>query len=363
MIEFINFSNSYEQYKNEIEESVIEVLRSGRYILGAELERFEKSFAEFLGIKYCIGVNSGTDALILSIRALEIAENDEVILPAETYIASTLAITENRATPVYVDINPDNYLIDVERIENAITDKTKAILPVHLYGQSCNMDAIKNIADKHNLYVIEDCAQSHGSKWNNRYTGTNSTIAAFSFYPTKPLGAMGDAGAVVTNDDSLAYRVKMLRNYGSTVKYHNKIIGINSRMDEIQAKVLSIKLKTLENDNNTRISIANRYNEGITNKKIKKPNVSGLSTHVYHLFPILVDDQTKFQKYMLNNGIKTQIHYPIPPYMAECYIDNGYEWEDFPNASFVSRHEVSIPIYCGMSDDDIDIIIDVINKY
>lgn len=363
MIECINVKDNYNLFAKEYEEAIFRSVNSGQYILGLELERFEKRFADYLGVKHCVGLNSGTDALLFAIRALNIQAGDEVILPASTYIASTLGITENGATPVYVDSTDDTYLIDVSQIEEKITKRTKAILPVHLYGQSCDMDAIGKIAKKYGLYIIEDCAQSHGSCWNQHYTGTQGTIGCFSFYPTKPLGALGDAGAIVTNDDVLADKIKMLRNYGSRVKYYNESIGRNSRLDEIQAAILSVGLKHLSETNGMRQLIAKRYLLEIKNNKIRLPYVSTKSSHVFHLFPILVEDQEGFNSYMLSRGIRTQVHYPIPPYMAECFSQQGHEWAEFPNASYLSKHEVSIPIYSGMKMSDVDFIIKTINEY
>lgn len=369
MIKYTSLLNNFELYQSEYIEANLRVLHSGWYILGPELEAFEASFADYLGVKHCIGVNSGTDALILAVRALGIGTmagggaTDEVIVPAGTYIASVLGVTENGAKPVYVDSNPDTLLMDTELIEAAITKHTKAILPVHLYGQSCDMDSIVAIAEKHGLAVLEDCAQCHGAKWNGKLTGTQGTLAAFSFYPTKPLGAFGDAGAVVTNDDELADKLRMLRNYGSRVKYHNESIGRNSRLDEVQAACLSVGLKHLDEMNKMRISIANRYLEKINNPKVKMPQTDPHSTHVYHIFPVIVDDRDAFQNHLERCGIKTQVHYPIPPYVSECYKDQGYEWDDYPVAGHIARHEVSLPIYSGMPDSDVDAVINAVNMY
>jgi len=376
MIEYTSLLQNYNLYASEYEEAALRTLRSGWYILGPELEAFERSFSRYLGVKHCIGLNSGTDALILAVRALGIgsvnadqggSELDEVIVPAGTYIASVLGITENGAKPVYIDSDPDTLLMNADFIERAITHHTKAILPVHLYGQSCDMDKINAIADKHGLPVIEDCAQCHGSMWGQIMTGTGGTLAAFSFYPTKPLGALGDAGAIVTNDDELADKVRMLRNYGSRAKYHNESIGRNSRLDEVQAACLSVGLKHLDETNQIRINIANRYLERIKNPKVKLPVTAEKATHVYHLFPVLVDDQEKFQSYMEDAGIKTQVHYPIPPFKAECYEGTpaGVEGGDklYPEAYKIATHEVSLPIYSGMSDSDVDAVIKAVNEY
>lgn len=361
-VEYTSLKRNYDLYANEYEEAALRALRSGWYILGPELEAFEKEFAAFMGAKYCVGVNSGTDALILAIRALGIGPGDEVIVPAGTYIASVLGITENGATPVFVDSN-DNLLIMASDIEAKITPKTKAILPVHLYGQSCDMSVIMDVAKKHNLKVVEDCAQCHGSKWNGKLAGTFGDIGCFSFYPTKPLGALGDAGALLTDDEKLADKLRMLRNYGSRKKYHNESIGVNSRLDEVQAAALRVGLSHLNECNDIRISIAEKYLGGIKNDKLRLPVTDKNATHMFHLFPVLVDDQEGFQKYLLDNGIKSQVHYPIPPYVAECYEGWGYKWEDFPKAAYIAKHEVSLPIYSGMPMDEVEYVIEVVNRY
>ena len=363
MIEYVNLKRNYDLFANDYEDAILRTSRSGWYILGPELERFEKEFAAYLGVKHCIGLNSGTDALIFAVRALGIGSGDEVIVPAGTYIASVLGVTENGATPVYVDSTLDSLLVDVSKIESAITKRTKAILPVHLYGQSCDMDGVLAIAKKYNLQIIEDCAQCHGSKWNGRFAGTFGKLACFSFYPTKPLGAMGDAGAIVTNDDDLADKVRLLRNYGSRIKYHNESIGRNSRLDEMQAAILSTGLKHLDECNAIRIKIAERYLKCIHNDKVKLPYTEDKSTHVYHLFPVIVDDQEGFRRHLDDRKIKSQVHYPIPPYVADCYAHQGYKWEDFPNAAYIAKHEVSLPIYSGMPKEDLDAVINAVNDY
>ena len=337
-------------------------LNSGWYILGKEMEEFEKEFAAWAGVKHCVALNSGTDALILAFRALGIGNGDEVIVPANTYIASVIGVTENGATPVFVDA--DEYMeIDADKIEGKITNKTKAILPVHLYGQSCRMDKITEIAQKHGLLLVEDCAQCHGSRFNGKLTGTFGNIGCFSFYPTKPLGAFGDAGAIITNDDEIAERVRLLRNYGSKVKYHNEINGVNSRMDEMQAAMLKIGLNHLAEGNDMRKHQALMYKNGIKNSKVVVPPVYENVEHVYHLFPILVENREAFQSYLKENGIGTQVHYPVPPYVAECYSEWGYKWSDFPNAQRFAEHEVSLPIYAGLPEKEVQYVIDVINKF
>lgn len=361
-VEYTALRRNFELYQKEYEEATLRALRSGWYILGPELTAFENEFAEYMGAKYCVGVNSGTDALILALRALEIGKGDEVIVPAGTYIASVLGVTENGATPVYVDSN-EYMLIDTEAIEEKITEKTKAILPVHLYGQSCNMSAIMQLADKYKLKVVEDCAQSHGAVWDDKLTGTFGDIGCFSFYPTKPLGAFGDAGALLTDDAELADRLRMLRNYGSRKKYHNESIGVNSRLDEIQAAVLRTGLSHLDEMNKIRIEIAEKYLAEIKNDKIELLKINEYASHTFHLFPVLVDSQERFQEFLLENGIKSQVHYPIPPYVAECYKVQAHSWEEFPRASYIAQHEVSLPIYSGMPIDEVEYVIEVVNKY
>ena len=361
-VEFVSLKRNYELYKQEYDEAVARAVNSGWYIMGRELESFEAEFAKYLGVKHCIGVNSGTDALILAVRALGIGEEDEVIVPAGTYIASVLGVTENGATPVYVD-SDEFHLIDAERIEAAVTPRTKAILPVHMYGQACNMSAIGDIAKRHELYVVEDCAQCHGSKWGEKLTGTFGDIGCFSFYPTKPLGAFGDAGALVTNDDALADKLRLLRNYGSRKKYHNEIVGVNSRLDEVQAAVLKVGLSHLDEMNKARCEIADIYLNGITNSLIEKPKVSSLATHVFHLFPVLANSRDSFAAYLNEKGIGTQIHYPVPPYIAECYREQGHKPGEFPEALRVAEHEVSLPIYAAMTKEEAEYVVQVINNW
>lgn len=361
-IKFVELKKQYDLYAEEYEENALTAMRSGWYILGNELKEFEISFAEYMGAKYCIGVNSGLDALILAVRALEIGPGDEVIVPANTYIASVLGITENGATPVFVE--PDAfYNIDVEKIEEAITDRTKAILPVHLYGQSADMKAICTIADKYGLFVIEDCAQSHGAKFQNKYTGTWGSIGCFSFYPTKPMGALGDSGALLTDNPVLAEKIRKLRNYGSGVKYINEMTGKNTRLDEIQAAVLKVSLRHLQEGNSYRKRIAERYLSEIKNPLIQLPQTKAGCEHVYHVFAIQCKNRDKLQKYLNDNGIETLIHYPIPPHMQECYRYLGYKEGDYVISERIAKQELSLPIYNGMPENDIDAVISAINNY
>ena len=361
-IDLAVLGRQFELYQSEYEEAALRALRSGWYILGRELENFEKEFADYCGAKFCVGLNSGLDALTLSVRALNIGEGDEVIVPANTYIATVLAITENRATPIFVE--PDEfYNLDSSKIESVVTSKTKAIMVVHLYGQAADMKNICEIAEKYNLKIIEDCAQSHGAKFDEKMTGTFGAAGCFSFYPTKNLGAFGDSGAVVTNDEELANKIKMLRNYGSEIKYHNKLEGVNSRLDEIQAALLRVKLKHLNELTDERERIAERYLTGIKNPNIILPTIREGSNHVWHQFVVRCDNRDRFKNYLEQKNIKTVIHYPIPPHLAECYKRLGFKRGDFPLTEKFSDEVLSLPMFNGITADEIDYVIDVCNKY
>ena len=360
-IDLAVLGRQFELHQAEYEQAAINVLRSGWYVLGREVENFECEFANYLGAKFCVGVNSGLDALILAVRALNIGAGDEVIVQANTFIATVLAITENKATPIFIE--PDNfYNIDADKIESAITPKTKAIMVVHLYGQTSDMKKICAIADKYNLPIIEDCAQSHGAKFEDKLTGTFG-IGCFSFYPTKNLGAFGDGGAVVTSDENFARQIKMLRNYGSEIKYHNKVEGVNSRLDEIQAALLRVKLSHLDELNAERKKIAARYLSEIKNEKIILPEIREGAEHVWHQFVVRVEDRDKFQNYLEQNEIKTIVHYPIPPHLAECYQRLGHKRGDFSITEKFSDEVVSLPMFNGMTSEEINFVIDVLNKF
>ena len=359
---FSVLKRQYEMFQEEYEEAALRALRSGWYVLGNELKAFENDYAAYMGMKHGIGVNSGQDALILAVRALGIGAGDEVITQANAYIASVLGITENGATPVFVE--PDKYFgMDPEKLEAAITPRTKAILPVHLYGQICDMEKIHAIAKKHGLYVIEDCAQCHGSAINGKLAGTFSDIACFSFYPTKPLGAMGDAGMVLTNSDELNEKLRMLRFYGSRVKYVNEITGVNTRMDEIQAALLGVGLKHLNESNARRCEIAGMYLKGIKNPLVKLPELRDGCTHVYHIFALLCEQRDALLKHLEACGVQGQIHYPIPPHLSPCYADMGYKRGDFPVTERYADQEVSLPIYMGMPDEEVQTVIDAVNSF
>lgn len=352
----------FQMYQQEYEEAALRVLRSGWYILGNEVKQFEEEFAAYTGRKYCVGLNSGLDALIMSVRALGIGEGDEVIVQANTYIATVLGITENGATPVFVE--PDEYFnLDAERIEAAITDKTKAIMVVHLYGQASNMNRILEIANKYHLPIIEDCAQSHGACFDEKMTGTFGISGCFSFYPTKNLGAFGDAGAIVTDDKEFADKIRMMRNYGSRIKYVNEIEGINSRLDEMQAALLRVKLTHMQELNDERKVLGERYTKGIQNDKLVKPEIREQADSVFHQYVIRCSEREKLQKYLEEQGIQTQIHYPIPPHLAECYQQMGYKVGDYPITEQYANEVLSLPLYTGMTLEEQDYVIEKLNQF
>lgn len=347
--------------QDEYEKKALDILRKGWYVLGEEVREFEKEFANYIGAKYSIGVDNGLNALVIAFRELGIGSGDEVIVQANTYIASVMGITMNGAIPVFVE--PDGYYnIDVERIESAITDKTKAICVVHLYGQASNMDRIMEIAKKYNLKVVEDCAQSHGADFNGKRTGTYG-IGCFSFYPSKNLGCFGDGGAITTNDEKLDRDFRVLRNYGSDRRYYNEVVGYNSRLDELQAGLLRVKLSHLDELTKEREKIAKRYLSEINNPKIKLPRIRENATSVWHLFVIKIDERNKFQQYLDANGIGTVIHYPIPPHLSEAYSYLGYKKGDFPITEEYAETVLSLPLYNGMTDEEQSYVIDTINRY
>ena len=361
-VNFAELSRQYKKYQKEYDEAALRALRSGWYIMGGELEAFEKDYAAFAKTKHCIGVGNGLDALRLALSAVGVGAGDEVLVQTNTFIATALAITQNGATPVFVEAD-DYFGIDPVSMEAAITTKTKAVMVVHLYGQPCNMDAVMAVAKHHGLKVIEDCAQCHGATYKGQQCGTFGDAACYSFYPMKPVGAFGDAGAVTTNSDEVAEKVRMLRNYGSKVKYHHELLGINSRLDELQAAITGVSLRHVEDGNWERNEIAAKYIAGIKNPKIKTPKVRPDTQHVFHVFPLMCEDRNALQKHLEDNGIHAQIHYPIPCHMAECYSDMGYKKGQFPKAEYYADHELSLPIYVGLTDAEIQYIIDVINRY
>lgn len=361
-IPFNTLSRQFFMYQKEYEEKALEVLRSGWYILGPEVEKFEKEFASYIGTKYSLGIDNGLNALVLAFRALDIKEGDEVLVQGNTFIASVMGITMNGATPIFVE--PDEFdNIDVKLLESKITNKTKAICVVHLYGQTSNIKKIVEIANRYKLYLVEDCAQSHGSLFNNEMTGTFGDIACFSFYPGKNLGCFGDGGAITTNNEELYTKIKMLRNYGSNKKYHNDEVGYNSRLDELQAGLLRVKLSHLSELTREREKIANRYLKEIKNSKIELPKIRQGATSVWHLFVIKTDERDRFQKYLEENGIDTVIHYPIPPHLSRAYKKLGYKKGDFPITEKYAETVLSLPLYNGMTREEQTYVIEVINNY
>lgn len=361
-IECNRLDRGYQLYKEEFDSKAIEVLNSGWYILGRELENFEKQFADFLGAKYCVGVASGLDALIMAVRLLDIGKGDEVIVQGNTYIASVMGITLNGATPVFVEPNKYNN-IDADKIEERITEKTKAIMVVHLYGQASKMDTIVRLAHKYNLQIIEDCAQSHGATFQNQMTGTFGAFGCFSFYPTKNLGAFGDAGALVTDNEELYQKAKILRNYGSDRKNHFLIEGMNSRLDEMQAGLLSVRLKHIKELNMERNTISHRYHNEIHNSLIEKPQMEGGATSVWHQYVIHTAYRTKLIEYLKSRNIQTMIHYPIPPHLSDSYQNLNIARGSLPVTEKFADEVLSLPIYNGMKKEEIDYVIDCINQF
>ncbi|MCI9077141.1 MAG: DegT/DnrJ/EryC1/StrS family aminotransferase [Dorea sp.] len=349
-------------YQNELEEKALKVLRSGWYILGPEVKAFEEEFAGYLGGKYCVGLASGLDALWIAFRALGIGKGDEVIVQANTYIASVMGITMNGATPVFVE--PDEYYnIDAAKIEEKISDRTRAILVVHLYGQASNMKVIVDIAHKHNLKLVEDCAQSHGACFDGQKTGTFGDIGCFSFYPSKNLGAFGDAGAIVTNEPQIAEDVRVIRNYGSEKRYYNKVVGANSRLDELQAGLLRVKLAHIGEMELEKRVLCEKYLADIHNDKIELPRVRTGATHIWHQFVIRCPQRDKLMDYLKDKGIGTIIHYPIPPHLSEAYGYLGYREGAFPITEQYAKETLSLPLYNGMTSEEQDYIIDALNAF
>lgn len=361
-IQFVDLKREYQEIKEEINQAIQRVLESRWFILGKELEAFEKEFAEYIGVKHVIGVNSGSDALYLAVKALGIGKGDEVITVSHTFISTVDAITRNGAKPVFVDIDPETYTMDVSQIEKKITERTKAIIPVHLYGHPADMDQIMEIAEKYDLYVIEDASQAHGAEYKGKKVGNIGHIGCFSFYPTKNLGAYGDAGAIVTNDDELAEKLRMLRNYGSPKKYYHEFIGVNSRLDEIQAAVLRVKLKYLNEWNEKRRKIAKLYNELLEDSDVIMPIEKEWAKHVYHLYVIRHGERDKLQQHLLKNGIKTQIHYPVPVHMQEAYLNLGINAK-LPVTERVSKEILSLPMYPWLKNEEIEYISEIIRKF
>lgn len=363
MIPFLDLKKINLRHEEEIKEAIDRFLHSGWYVLGSEVNEFEKEFAAYCGTKYCVGVANALDALTLILRAYGIGNGDEVIVPSNTYIATILSISANNATPILVEPKLTSYNIDPCRIEEKITPKTKAIMVVHLYGQTCEMAPIYDLAKEYNIKVIEDCAQAHGAQYQNCKVGSLGDAAAFSFYPGKNLGALGDGGAITLNDDEVYLKLKAMRNYGSLQKYENIYKGVNSRLDEIQAAVLRVKLKYLDNDNHVRRSIAEYYSKNINNENIILPKVIGEDplSHVWHVYAIRTTYREKLQLYLKSKGIQSLIHYPIPPHKQQAYR----EWKEmsFSVAEKIHNEILSIPISPVMSAEEVEKVTEALNEY
>jgi len=362
MIPFLNLKDINVQYSNELKKAAARVIDSGWYVLGEEVEKFEQSFADYCGVNHCIGVSNGLDALKLILKAYGYGPGDEIIVPSNTYIASILAISEVGATPVLVEPDIQTYNISSTKIEKSITSNTKAILVVHLYGKTVEMEAIQQIADRFQLKVIEDAAQAHGAIYKGKKTGNLGDAAGFSFYPGKNLGALGDAGAITTNDNEIASKIYALRNYGSHKKYENLYKGYNHRLDEMQAAFLSVKLKYLDIENEGRRKIAREYLNSINNPLITLPFISNnISQDVWHVFVIRTAERDRLQSYLQDHGIQSVIHYPLAPHLQEAYLEMNNK--EFPISELMHREVLSLPISSVQSMEDTKKIIEAINNY
>ncbi len=361
MIKFLDLFKINERFRVDIDRKIKDVLDSGWYLLGNQDKTFEKHFADFCGVKYCIGCANGLDALNLILKGYGFGPGDEIIVPANTYIATILAISTNGCTPVLVEPDINTYCIDPSLIEEKITEKTKAIMVVHLYGQAVPMQKIWEIAHKYNLKIIEDSAQGHGAIYNGKRTGNLGDAGGFSFYPGKNLGCLGDGGCVTTNDLELAERIRAIANYGSQKKYCNIFKGINSRLDEIQAAVLDVKLAYLDHDNEKRRKISKYYRDNINNSKVVLPKVYDERAHVWHVFAVRVKSRAKFQEFLAENEIQTLIHYPIPPHKQEAYK----EWNGlcYPITEKIHNEIISLPISPVMTEEEVQKVVEVVNGY
>ena len=362
-IPFVSFLPMERELEQDLRAAFERVFARSWYIGGAEDEAFEKAFAQYCGSKYCVGVGNGLDALMLALKALGIGAGDEVIVPSNTYIATALAVMYVGAKPVFVEPDIRTFNIDPSRIEEAITDRTKAIMPVHLYGQACDMDPIMEIAHQYGLKVVEDCAQAHGATYKGRKIGTFGDAAGFSFYPGKNLGALGDGGAAVTDNEVLAAHIRALGNYGSDYKYHHIYKGNNSRLDEMQAAFLAAKLPHLDRMNEERRRIAEMYTEGIQNPKVVKPYVAPECVPVWHIYGVRCAERDALEQHLSEKGIGTNKHYPIPMHLQECCRDLNIPQGALPISEEISRTELSIPMYYGMTDEEVQYVIDAINAF
>jgi dTDP-4-amino-4,6-dideoxygalactose transaminase len=352
MIPFVDFKRENEEIGEEMLQIIQRVLKSGWFILGEETKQFEYEFSKYIGAKFGIGVNSGSDALYLAVKSLGISTGDEVITVSHTMISTVDAITRNGAKPIFVDIDPETYLMDVSKVEAEISDKTRAILPVHLYGQSVDMDRLMEIAEKYGLYVIEDACQAHGAKYRNAKVGSIGDIGCFSFYPTKNLGAYGDGGMLTTSNKELADKLKRMRNYGQSAKYYHDFVGVNSRLDEIQAAILRSKLRHLDEWNEKRRKTAKLYNDLLFNTEVTTPIEKDYAKHVYHLYVIKHKHRDKLQEYLLKQGVQTLIHYPIPVHNQRAFMRS----DKLPITEKICSEILSLPIYPWLKEDEVKTI-------
>ena len=351
----------HNELKNEIENAFHDVYEGGWFIQGKQNELFEEEFAKYCESGYSVGCGNGLDSITISLMANGIGKGDEVIVPAFTFIATAIAVERAGATPIFVDVEKDTSLIDVDKIEGVITSRTKAVIPVHLYGQPADMDGIMGLAKEHDLKVISDAAQSHGARYRGKNIGSIGDATCFSFYPGKNLGALGDGGAITTNDEEKYRKMKMISNYGSSIKYHHDLKGMNSRLDELQVAFLRVKLKHIDKMTKERKRIAERYLKEVTNPDVILPVVKN-TDNVWHIFSIHSEKREKMQNHLEQNGIGTGIHYPIPIHLQESFKEYGFNEGAFPVTEWLSRTELSLPIYYGMTDDEQSYVIDVINK-
>lgn len=364
MIPFLSFDYQDALYRKELIDAMTEVLDSKWYIMGNRLQKFEENYAKFNDTQFALGVANGLDAITIALKVLGIKEGDEVIVPSNTYIATWIAASSLGAIPIPVEPDERTYNINPKLIEAAITEKTKAIIPVHLYGQACNMTEILEIAKKHNLFVVEDNAQAHLATWENKITGSFGDINATSFYPGKNLGALGDAGAITTNSEDLFKDARTYRNYGSNIKYHNEVIGVNSRLDELQAAVLDVKLPFLKELTDQRIAAAHHYNELLKDiPEVTIPFCEEKATHVYHVYAILIKDRDQLQKYLGEKQIGTLIHYPIPAHLQKAYAHLNYKQGDYPIAERIAKEILSLPMFPGITNEQIEYVCNSIKEY
>ena len=362
-VNYENLARTNKKFEEDFKKSFEDFLQKGWYVLGQQVKQFEKEFADYIGTKYCIGVASGLDALIISLECLKIPKGSDVLVPSNTYIATILAIIKAGLNPVLVEPDFETCNINPELIEQNFTKNTKAVLVVHLYGKACQMDKIVDFCKKHNLYLVEDCAQSHGAKFKNKMTGSFGNAGAFSFYPTKNLGALGDAGAICTDDEEFAEKAIAWRNYGSEKHYHNKYTGLNSRLDEVQAAMLRIKLHSIDEITEKKRYLAKIYLESLDRNKFQLPAVDSDYFDVYHIFQIRTKKRDELKQYLLDNGIKTEIHYPVPPIEQEGYQQYFKTQQPTPIAKELSETLLSLPISFGATKEEIEYVVKTMNEF